>query len=157
MFSDTHFVILRYYKRTVNWMKKIFASALLLVLAFTVVIPACKKYEEGPGISLRSKKERVANEWKYERVLAGDGAEQSPDYEGMLLTIKNDFTFSGYDHQESINEGTWKFGEKKKNIILQNNSGVEDQWLILRLTENEFWVLDSKEDGSTSEYHFIPN
>ncbi len=157
MFSDSHFVILSYYKRTVNWMKKIFASALLAILAFTVVIPACKKYEEGPGISLRTKKERLANVWKYESVTASDGLEHTDEFEARVITIKNDFTYSTSDQEQTVIEGMWQFGEKKKSIILSNHSGIVDEWLILRLTEKEFWVIDEGEYGPTAEYHLVPN
>lgn len=37
--------------------------SLVLVSAFAVVFTGCK-YEEGPAISLRNKRDRVANEWK---------------------------------------------------------------------------------------------
>jgi hypothetical protein len=35
--------------------------AFLLGLSALLIIPSCKKYAEGPTLSLRSKKERVAN------------------------------------------------------------------------------------------------
>lgn len=37
--------------------------SLVLVSALAIVFTGCK-YEEGPGISLRTKRDRIANEWK---------------------------------------------------------------------------------------------
>lgn len=42
---------------------KSFKLTLLALAAFTFVFSGCK-YEEGPGISFRTKKDRLANEWK---------------------------------------------------------------------------------------------
>ncbi|MEZ4805567.1 MAG: hypothetical protein R2852_08825 [Bacteroidia bacterium] len=44
-------------------MKSIKNLSLIVVTVFAVVFSGCK-YEEGPGISFRSKRDRVANEWK---------------------------------------------------------------------------------------------
>lgn len=41
---------------------KAFAKIAAIALAGTMALSACK-YEHGPGISLRSKRDRVANEW----------------------------------------------------------------------------------------------
>ena len=38
-------------------------AALLFLCA-----PACKKYDEGPALSLRSKKSRIANKWKVDKL-----------------------------------------------------------------------------------------
>lgn len=40
-----------------------FKKASLFILASAALFTACK-YEEGPGISFRSKRDRIANEWK---------------------------------------------------------------------------------------------
>lgn len=44
-------------------MKKI-TRMLALALTVAVIAPSCGKYEDGPGISLRTKKARMAGDWK---------------------------------------------------------------------------------------------
>ncbi|HRH63758.1 MAG TPA: hypothetical protein PLI68_10565, partial [Bacteroidia bacterium] len=46
-------------------MKK-YQKLVLVVLAAVSVLPACKKGEEDPFLSLRSRKSRVAGEWTVE-------------------------------------------------------------------------------------------
>ncbi|HNF72960.1 MAG TPA: hypothetical protein PLP34_11115, partial [Chitinophagaceae bacterium] len=52
----------------------------LLVLALLMMsgMTACRKYEEGPNISLRTKKARITNNWKYESAQV-NGVEVSLD------------------------------------------------------------------------------
>lgn len=44
-------------------MKKI-TRILALALTVAIIAPSCGKYEDGPGISLRTKKARMAGDWK---------------------------------------------------------------------------------------------
>lgn len=48
-----------------------FGKLTALAIAGTLTFAACK-YEEGPRISLRNKRDRVANEWKIEEFSMGD-------------------------------------------------------------------------------------
>ena len=41
---------------------------LMLIALTTTLLPACKKYEDGPYISFVSRKERVVNAWKIDKV-----------------------------------------------------------------------------------------
>ncbi len=38
-------------------------KTIILIIIFNIIILGCSKYEEGPFISFRSKKERIAGEW----------------------------------------------------------------------------------------------
>lgn len=42
-----------------------------LFVCFIALIVSCKKYDEGPCFSLRSKKARITNEWKIEKEYIG--------------------------------------------------------------------------------------
>lgn len=59
-------------------MKRI-ASILFFAFAILVSVSSCRKYEEGPNVSLRTKKARITNNWKYESAQV-NGNEVSLNY-----------------------------------------------------------------------------
>lgn len=72
-------------------MKNLIYSAFAVAILFT----ACK-YEEGPGISLRSKRDRVANEWKVDKYTytakGGSATDKTDKY-----NIKGDTQYTFYN------------------------------------------------------------
>src|SRR5262245_35502326 len=85
------------------------------------VVVGCNKYEEGPSLSLRSKKARLAGEWKIDHItFNGDDITQSvitnmgTDY---VFTIAKDGTYTGKGTYVD-DKGTWKFGHEKGYLIM---------------------------------------
>ncbi len=67
-----------------------------LLIAATFILSACK-YEEGPAVSLRSKRDRISNEWHYDKFMYNgvDVTNQinTPQYE-LILSINR---MGGYE------------------------------------------------------------
>ncbi len=121
-----------------------------LMAFFALGLTSSCKYEEGPFISLRSKKERVANTWKIEKQIDEDGNTTQPNN-----NTKWTFTKDGKVKINGTEYGKWEFGDNKETFILiigiaSNNS--ETEFTILKLKEKEFWL--EEDDGS--ETHFEP-
>lgn len=122
-------------------------SVLLLTLILTLVtLVSCKKYEDGPILSFRSKKERIANSWRAEtttrdgNTLAKDAKVEQAYFnkDGEAIVVMN-----GILNVPLSLEGTWEFDESKESINLDLISGSEiyqDSWKITRLKENSLWV-----------------
>ena len=142
-------------------MKKI---SLLFVIT-SIVLIACKKYPDGPAISLRSKTERLSNSWQMAQVLEG-GVDKTSDYQfafnGYNLIIENDGNYS-YNYKAlgvvPISEtGKWAFNSDKTKVIFDpssNNNG-NNELKILRLMEEDLWLLDEDNNGAVTEFHFSP-
>lgn len=125
---------------------------------------ACKKYEEGPGFSLRSKKERLANDWKPVKVLQ-DGKEVDSsmgiDYNEMELELTKDGDAEisikvkiGNLSYDLKSEGKWEFKDKKEKLELDFEENQVDATLkILKLKEDELWLLD---ETTNIEMHLEP-
>lgn len=100
----------------------------------------CKKYEEGPVISLSSKMARVANTWKVESYTINN-----VDYTSTLTNINYTETYDkdgNYSYSSSLGTGTgkWEFQSDKEQIKRFGVSGQTSLTLfILRLKEKEFW------------------
>jgi hypothetical protein len=53
-------------------MKKITQLSILLIIT-SLIFNSCSKFEEGPAISLRSKKARLENTWEIEKIIDSKG------------------------------------------------------------------------------------
>jgi hypothetical protein len=124
-------------------MKKL---ALLFVLS-AFVFSGCKKYDDGPWFSLRTKKERLSNAWTIAAAYE-NGVDKTSDYNSVFadytLTINKENTYTlSYkllnitDYTES---GSWVFnGDKTHVIFVKTNSSSSSDWEILKLKEKELW------------------
>jgi len=133
-------------------MKKI----LLPLLVLTLVLGSCKKYEEGPGFSLRSKKARVAGEWKIEKeIYNGQDEPLDADDKDDVWKFDKDGTFEFQDPGNSTQKGKWSFDDKKEKITLTDDgSSFAFVIEVIRLTNKEFWYTYT--DGSdVSETHLM--
>lgn len=112
---------------------------LIAALVLVINISSCGKYEDGPAISLRSKKGRLVGEWEVVDI-QGVG-----NLDGDLILEfekEGDFTLT-YDYGSySYNqEGEWSFEDNKETIEIELEDERED-WEIKRLTNNELWFED---------------
>lgn len=125
-------------------------NTLLIALLCTFAFASCKKYEEGPVVSLRSKKERVANTWVMEKIIDSDGTE----YQGSQIP-DNEITYTkdgDVENEDGDKIGEWEFGDSKESLIFKPEVGDESENDILRLKEDELWL----EDENGNENHFEP-
>ncbi len=120
-------------------MKKmmIWASALMIAL----VVASCGKYEEGPKISLRSKKARLANEWvvtkydveEYEDGVLVDSYTENESSDPTIIKIDKDGTF-----EVDGEKGTWEFkGDTDLVFKYDDEPDYEDVFEIIRLKNKE--------------------
>ncbi len=145
-------------------MRKHFFHSLIVLLAATTVFTACRKYEEGPNISLRRKEARVTNNWRIQSAML-NGVEVSVDpywakqkhymYRNgdYVVTIIDPVTLEARNLQ-----GKWTLYDNDRKIALttKNFSGNIDStndFNILKLYENDMWIR--KTDNSL-ELHMVP-
>ncbi len=132
-------------------MKRI--SIILFVSA--IVLSSCGKYEEGPGISLRSKTSRMENTWDPVKVLINSVDVTEPNTTNYLLSFDEEGGFE-YVFETVTYEGTWSFSENKEQLLLQ----WEVPWLTQILTKNDtFDILMLKNDelwlkNDSAETHY---
>ena len=137
---------------------------LLTVLASILMLTSCSPYEEGPAISLRSRTERLCNEWRLTRLYI-NGTEQtlsSFDQQTTLEFKDNGTVNYSYAVMDSTaivitGSGTWEFNDDETEVfttITYTLGGTEkDTFKILRLKEEELW-FENNEDGDVVETHY---
>ena len=130
----------------------------LALLAVTFVLGSCNKYEEGPALSLRTKKARITNTWKTDKYVDSDGTEENAGDDDGTWEIKKDNSFTITQGQFTAN-GTWEFVNDKESLkttITYSQSGLsfteENTVKIIKLKNDELWIED--EDGDQT--HLIP-
>ena len=107
---------------------------------------SCSKYEDGPLISLRTKKARLTGTWNLEKINGTSPAlgeqwefefENDGDYTEYQISVDS---WNGTLSQTSTT-GEWKFKEDGEELYLQHSGGGE-LFLINRLTMDELILED---------------
>lgn len=120
---------------------------------------SCKKYEEGPAISFKSKKERVANTWIIQQALR-DGEDVTSDYDEFTLRTTKDgdaelaalYSFGAFSYEYETS-GTWGFESNAELISFDYQDNDADvKYQILRLEEDAMWL---REQGGEDELHLV--
>jgi len=138
---------------------------LILISTMILVFTGCK-YEEGPNVSLRSKEERLCNQWKIDEKLTNGVKDTLTEAE--LQTIVEFKKGGEYSITVPILgvyvvfSGTWEFYDNKEKIITTYEADVlgthieqRDTSKILRLMEDELW-LEGNDSTDIVEIHYIP-
>ncbi len=118
-------------------MKTITKIFSVLLLASLIVNAGCKKYEEGPAISLRSKKARLTGQWKIDKATdLEDGSDITADFAGEIWEFTKD-----EEYKENANlKGIWNFSDDKEELIITKINGNSKLYKILKLKENDLWL-----------------
>jgi len=139
---------------------------LLTVVVSVLMLTSCSPYEEGPAISLRSRTERLDNEWRLTRLYI-NGTEQTLSSFDQQTTLEFEdngtvnYSYAVMDSTAIVitGSGTWEFNDDQTEVfttITYTLGGTEkDTFKILRLKEEELW-FENNEDGDVVETHYEP-
>ena len=134
---------------------KLIIFTILIAFCTVPLFTGCKKYAEGPSLSLRSKAERVANTWKIENYKV-DGT----DYTSLVTDYTETFTKDGnYSYNWGLFNGssTWSFQNDKMEIKLNGSESQTSRTLFIqKLEEKSFWYYYI-DDNEKHELHLIQN
>lgn len=125
------------------------------LFAFIFIFVSCKKYEEGPSFSLRTKTARVVNVWMIDKDIEnGTQVALTADDLDDSWEFKKDGAFIYTDPGNSTSTGTWAFTSDKKQIVLTFSppNPLTLSLTILRLTNDEFWFT-TMNGSDKSEIH----
>jgi len=127
------------------------------LLTITLLLSLCK-YEDGPKLSLRTKKHRAVNTWHIDKVFE-NGVDKTAEYKNTFVNYQIDLKkdnsyelkYRPLNIGDYIETGNWAFsGDKVFINFTPKDSKSPSQWKILRLTESETWVIQNL-DGKDVE------
>ena len=118
------------------------------------IFTGCRKYPDGPALSLKSKSARLTNTWKVESYLK-NGNDMTPNFAGYTET----FTEHGdyfYTLESASGSGKWNFQNDNREIRINGIQNQPSQTLyVLRLESNSLWYYYF--DGNDrKEFHMVP-
>lgn len=128
-------------------MKLLIRLGLVAMMALTMTVISCSKYEEGPKFTLLTKTSRAVNVWKVQSWTAN-----ANDVTGMNtiseFNVKKDnsivvtYTVFGVS---TINTGTWAFNSDKSKFVWTKQNGDVVSYDIIKLAQDEMklQVVDS--------------
>lgn len=124
--------------------------SLALVGTAVVDLQSCKKYEEGPGFSLRSKTARLVGEWE---LVDGDNYDRDDE---LLYEFEKDGDFTAeYEYDSYYGDvtgkvrGDWQWLAGKETIEIELDSHTIE-YTIIKLKNTELILED--EDGDQWEF-----
>lgn len=138
---------------------------IITLICFTVFVFSCNKYEDGPFISLKSAEKRIAGDYQVEKyIINGEliilSDQQISQYRVVYNVDGTGKTYITTNGNEQISNFEWETDKKNENIR-ERVKGLNNEWStwssyskILRLTKNEFWILNNNSQEST-EFHFV--
>jgi hypothetical protein len=137
-----------------------FFKLILMALMIVLVLPACKKYPEGPALSFRSKKSRLVNQWTVEQKLQ-NGIDVTLDYKEVRRNLIVEFkeggdlvsTYTNPVDSTIVINAAWEFN-KDKSAVNITQTGVTLPYTILKLKNKELW-LKTTIGATIEEFHYM--
>ncbi|MCB9234423.1 MAG: hypothetical protein H6581_22405 [Bacteroidia bacterium] len=146
--------------------KKVF---LLVAILVSLTLSSCSIYEEGPGISFNSRKQRAIGDWQVDVAFDTETEKDvTEDFVNVSYSLLGDGTLSRYTYVKSLDStlvtyGLWDLVDSDKQLRLLFTDPPtwpdRDFWTIRRLTEKDLWVyntIDSATDTTQYEIRFMP-
>ena len=122
------------------------------LLAVAALGTGCKKYPEGPGFSLASKKARMAQEWAIVMATV-NGTDVTSALTDVFYDLAKDGTLTFKSSGPALT-GNWAFSADETQVLF--TSGVlVDTWTILRLKKKEL-KMEKIAGGDTTDYTMNP-
>jgi hypothetical protein len=143
-------------------MKKSFLGFLLLFVLFS----SCRKYSDGPAVSLLSKKSRLCNDWVLITHLIND-EDVTDKTVTVKMVIEKDGTYSTSETFDALGQlqgnysnGNWAFGDTKDILFLYEN-GSEEPTRTFKIKELRNKQLKLSEEFTSIDivhtFTYVPN
>lgn len=138
--------------------RTIYLLPIILLFVAMGSFTSCKKGEDDPAISLRSRKARFANTWtlvKYEKNGVQENMDDilliyETDKDGALKETAQGAIFG--TTVQTVRNGTWEFVSDKEDVRITIDNNI-DTYEIQRLANSELW-LKEVDGADTYVYYF---
>lgn len=117
---------------------------LFAVAALLGSVTACKKYEDGPAVSLLTKKQRLCRTWFVRSVTSGSIGFENPSPESYKYEFQKNGTLT-ITQDGNSSTGSWSFADNKEDLSITVDGSI---YLaeIRRLTKKELWLEQEVDD-----------
>lgn len=130
-------------------MKTILAMAAIVLLTFG--LEACKKYPEGPTVSLLPRRERIEGKWVAGKVIQNQ-AEITAQYKNHIWEFTRQYSvIHSVDSVRTF--GVWNTMTRDKDFVIDYDNGDREIYEIRKMLKDEFWIRDRQ---SNIEFQLKP-
>jgi hypothetical protein len=117
----------------------VYLFGFILVL---LLIGACKKYPEGPQISLLPRTERIEGKWVATSVKFNE-IDSSEQYKGHIWEFtRNNSVILQVGTTKTT--GIWSTVTNDNDFVIDYDNGVKEQYEIRKMMRTEFWIRNKK-------------
>lgn len=130
-----------------------------------IALLSCKKYDEGPGFSLRTKKARLCNEWSVKQYFENH-EDKTSSYRNLIpeevMELKKNGTYSynevsNWPWGSPSDAGKWEWKDDKESFVTTSETQSKTtEYHVLKLKESELWVETTDSTGKLLEFHYVP-
>lgn len=126
-----------------------------LLIGLVVVLSACGKYDDGPNVSLLTKKQRLQRQWDLDEYMNESGSTLK-DNSSAFWELEKDGDAEFTDDDGTKSQGKWELDDEKERLIVTAEypfvgTVVLGNFKIKRLTKKELWLYDET-DKITEKY-----
>lgn len=123
--------------------KKKYIKSFMLTVLVLLAASSCRKYEDEPSYSLRTRKARVVNKWIVEQVVF-EGNDITKDYlngNDLIFVYKKDKKYV-VEWGNYKDHGTWDFDQSQHRILASSYDSPYNStiWEINKLEHKRMWV-----------------
>ncbi|MEM7037578.1 MAG: hypothetical protein AAF570_11415 [Bacteroidota bacterium] len=132
-------------------MTRSISKKLLAAMVLVVVLNSCKKYDDGPSFSLRSKMNRLTGTWELVSVINGSIPTGITFF--FEFDKDGDFTWTyDYGQYRYAYSGDWEWEDQKETIEITLDNEVTE-FKVKRLSNKEL-NIEYSYGNSTQEWQF---
>ena len=143
--------------KTLHFRNSINMRALLISLILVITFsPSCKKYDEGPSLSLLSKKQRLTGKWEVASNFLNGKELQLVNKTDINFNKNNTFSTNILIGTNTFNNnGNWEFSEDKESLLLTYSASMTETWAIRRLSNKQLFIEMTQSNGSLLRYEYV--
>jgi hypothetical protein len=128
-------------------MNKVLVIACLLLLT----LADCKKYPEGPRVSLMPRRERIEGKWIAEKVTK-DQSDVTQEYKNYVWEFTRQYSVITQIDTVKHN-GIWSTMTMSKDFVIDYDDGRREIYEIRRMLTKSFWIRNRQ---TQIEFHLKP-
>lgn len=120
----------------------------LPIIAIVIILFSCRKYEDGPGVSLRKPEKRISQVWELKSIIHPDDSEELAPSSYPIHNYTNSGKIT-YTFQDSTVTGDWYFFHNKTGVTHFFDFvdyTLDYDFDIQRLTSKEMWLKTKDND-----------
>lgn len=128
----------------------------LILFVCSLALSSCKKYDEGPSLSLLSKKQRLTGKWELASFFLNGNEITITNKTDININKNGTFSTSMLIGTNTFsNNGNWAFSDDHEMLLLTYSAQSTESWKIMRLSNKQLFIEMTQSGGSVMRYEYV--